>query len=94
MGPVEKMLSDKGNWTQGKLCRSKQGGKIPPGLDPNENCYCLLGAIRLHYGENSEVEDRLHKYLIETKSMYKNLAELNDEGGYNLVMKIVREFGI
>lgn len=91
MGLVEELLSDKTKWTQHYLAKDSKGEPTDP-QGPNAVCWCLGGAIAKLYVKDSHIIiDKINLYLKGINAIYSSLEDLNDYGGYDRTMKIVRE---
>lgn len=90
---AHELLSDRSKWTQGELARNCDGCSCDPESD-EAVAFCAIGALVKCYGHQSV------EYYENLRAARRNAAKLfheeqvmwvNDEIGYEAVMRVLRE---
>lgn len=93
---VHELLADKSRWTTGYMARDAVGRACSPKSD-KAVCWCMLGAIDHCYpvSEVGRIADRVRRAIIEQKiSDFYSVSNMNDNHGYDTVIKLARELDI
>lgn len=92
---IKELLSDRANWAQHDYAY-RADGEGCWGTDKNAVCWCLLGAVdKVYPGLEGAVKGKIGDAI---RKLYPErvigAADVNDELGYEAVMKVVEEAGV